>query len=305
MKWRYWLGAVIILAAVSGSEVQSMSNLAEVKAVEMWTMPREGASELQVRTPDGAVRVVAEDRDGIHVDAIKTARAESDADARALLAEMQVTHRREGDRWIVEASWPNRPHLRGEGSSFGMNISRTVAFEVRVPRDMRLEARSSDGAVEATGVREARLRTDDGSISAREIGGRLEAHTSDGSIRVEGCAGPVAVETSDGSITIRQARSPVKATTSDGSIDVEVDAVDGTAQVELTTSDGGINLRLPAEISARVQADTQDGHVEMQPATNARFNRSRSHLEAVLGDGRGSVRLRTSDGGIRIRLAGR
>src|SRR5262249_49624761 len=97
---------------------------------------------------------------------------------------------------------------------------------------------------------------------------------------------------------------PVRATTSDGSIDVELERADGAPQVELTTSDGGINLRLPAEISARVQADTQDGHVSIEPPTNARFNRGRSHLEAVLGDGGGSVRLRTSDGGIHIRLAG-
>jgi hypothetical protein len=249
--------------------------------------------------------VVAEERDGIHVDAIKKASAASDEDARALLAEMQVTHRREGERWIVEASWPNRPRLRNGSSTAWMNISRTVAFEVRIPREMRLEARSSDGAVEVTGVRDARIHTDDGSIRAWDIGGRLDAHTSDGSIRIEGCAGPVAAETSDGSITIRRARSPLKASTSDGSIDVEVDGADGAAQVELTTSDGGISLRLPAEISARVQADTQDGHVEMHPAPNARFNRSRSHLEAVLGDGRGLVRLRTSDGGIRIRLAER
>jgi hypothetical protein len=302
MKCTIWLGAVVVVAVWGAQEVRSMSNRVEVKAVEMWTMPQEGASELRVRTPDGSIQVVAEDRDGIHVDAIKTASAMSDEDARALLAEIQVTHRREGERWIVEATWPNRSRVSSAG---WMNVSRGVAFEVRVPRDMRLEATSSDGSVDVAGVREARLHTDDGSIHAREIGGRLDAHTSDGSIRVEGCGGPVAVETSDGSITIRQARSPLRATTSDGSIDVELERAEGAAQVELTTSDGGINLQLPSEIDARLQADTNDGRVQMDPPTNARFNRDRSHLEATLGDGRGSVRLRTSDGGIRIRLASR
>jgi DUF4097 and DUF4098 domain-containing protein YvlB len=304
MERRLWLAAAVVLAVGCTNEVRSMSNQIEVKAVEMWTLPREGASELHVRTPDGAIQVVATDRDDIQVDAIKKARAESDGDARALLEEMQVTRRRDGDRWIVEASWPNRPRLQREGASSFTNYGREVAFEIRVPRGMRLEARSSDGAVEVTGVREARLHTEDGSIRAREIEGRLDVHTSDGSIRIEGCAGPVAAETSDGSITILQARSPVRATTSDGSIDVELEQAEGPAQVELTTSDGGINLRLPAEISARVQADTEDGHVTMEPATRARFNRGRSHLETVLGDGRGTVRLRTSDGGIHIRLAG-
>src|SRR3954469_9298433 len=127
---------------------------------EEWTLPREAASVLELRTQGGNIRVTGAAVDELHVRAVKTARGRSEADARAFLERMQVERRREGDRWVVEAGWPApRPRDIEEAH---------VNLEIQVPRGMRLEAESRGGNVEASGVGETRLHTGGGNIEAGE-----------------------------------------------------------------------------------------------------------------------------------------
>jgi Putative adhesin len=332
IKQRIWVGAVIVLMGWSWGRAFSMRNRYEAKARQDFTLPREGAHELELRSPAGNIRVVAGDRDQIRVDAEKRVRADRESDAEAFLAQMKIDRRRDGDRWIVEATWPE-PRRHDVESPY-------INFEIQVPRGMSLAARTGGGNMEAEGIGEARLRTGGGNVTAREVSGlldvntgggniettggrdaqlhtgggnisarsvegRLKAHTGGGNIEVQGSVGPVEVDTGGGNITIRRAESPVKATTGAGNVEVEVARARGAAQVELGTGAGDLMLHLPEGVDARVEADTGLGRVDIEPSTNARFNRGRTHAEAVLGDGRGSVRLHTGVGGVRVRLAGR
>jgi putative adhesin len=328
MKWMIGIVPALLLAAWGRSE--SSGSRHQVTEPEEWTLPREGASGLELRTQGGNIRVVGAAVEQLQVRALKKARGDSDADARAFLELMRVERRRDGDRWVVEASWPEpRPRHIEEAN---------VSFEIQVPHGMRLDAESRGGNVEVSGVGETRLHTGGGNIQARDIGGALDvhtgggnlqvdactgpidletgggnieihqaqhavkAHTGGGNIQVEGRAGPVDAHTGGGNIGIRQAESPVKAITGAGNVQVEIARASGAAQVELGTGAGNVDLRLPQDISARVEANSNLGHVQMEPAAGAQYNRGHGHLQAVLGDGQGSVRLRTGVGGIRIRL---
>src|SRR4051794_34945132 len=127
---------------------------------EEWTLPHEAASALELRTQGGNIRVQGASVDELQVRAVKTARGGSEANARAFLEQMIVERRRDGDRWVVEAQWPQpRPHDIEEAH---------VNFEIQVPRGMRLEAESRGGNVEASGVGETRLHTGGGNIEAGE-----------------------------------------------------------------------------------------------------------------------------------------
>jgi DUF4097 and DUF4098 domain-containing protein YvlB len=282
-------------AAFDHEEMVSTMEPVKAKAIEDLALPREGASELSVKTSNGAVQVTAGEGDQLQVHAVKEVRSATQAAAEAFLSLMQIERRRDGDRWVIEAAWPEPRAHHVESPS--------VSFEIQVPREMRLEARSSNGRIEATGVTEAHLRTSNGEIRARDLLDRLEAHTSNGAIRIEACSGPIDAKSDNGRVEVHGARSPVKAHTSNGAIDVEVAAAHPAAQVELGTSNGAIDLRLPADVSARLEADTSLGRIDIDPQTNAQFSGRRNHVEAVLGAGEGTVRLRTSNGGIRIRLA--
>jgi hypothetical protein len=261
---------------------------------EEFSLPREGAAALAVRTTNGAIQVAAGDGESIRVQATKHVRGRSEAAARAFLTEMRIERRRDGDRWIVEATWP-RPDS-------GEIESPEVRFEIEAPRGMRLEARSTNGAVQATGLAEVALQSSNGRVVAREIGGPCAVRTSNGAVEIDACEGPVEARSDNGSLHLRAVRSPLKGHTSNGGIDAILTTAAGAPDVELTTSNGGIELTLPATISARLEAATSLGRIELTGETGAAQS-SRGRLETTLGSGEGAVRLRTSNGSIRIRLA--
>jgi DUF4097 and DUF4098 domain-containing protein YvlB len=340
----------------------------EAKATEQWSLPVDEVRALRVTTSDSSIRVTGGETDQIHVQSTKTARATTEAAAQAFLDEIQVERRRDGDLWIIEAVWP-KPRPR-EIESAG------VSFDIQMPRRLFLEASSSNGAIEATDVARALLRTSNGQINAREIAESLEARTSNGAVHVEGCGGPVQVttdngrieirraqnqvtartsngavhveecagpleaktengrveirsaqdrinahtsngalqiddcpgpieaRTNNGGIAIRRARHAVHARTSEGRIELELDRGDQPVDAELTTSNSAIDLTLPQGVSTRLVADTCNARITMDPPGPSPFTGSPTHLETVLGTGEGSVRLRTSNGAIRIRLTG-
>jgi DUF4097 and DUF4098 domain-containing protein YvlB len=329
MNWIIEIIPALLLAAWGRSEGSTSRSAAT--RTEEWTLPREGASGLELRNQGGNIRVGGAAVDQLQVRALKKARGDSDADAQAFLELMRVERRREGDRWVVEASWPEPRSHRIESAN--------VSFEIQVPHGMRLEAESRGGNVEVSGVDETRLHTGGGNIEARDIGGALDVHTGGGNLKVEACtgpidlqtgggnieihqarhavkahtgggniqvegrAGPVDAHTGGGNIGIRQAESPVKAITGAGNVQVEVARASGAVEVEMGTGAGNVDLRLPGDVSARVEANTNLGRVQIEPAAGAQDNRGHGHLEAVLGDGQGSVRLRTGVGGIAIRVS--
>lgn len=182
--------------------------------------------------------------------------------------------------------------VQAESSSGDIRIQRAPG---------RVSAQTGHGRIEASETGEAVLHTRSGDVQARGVSGSLEAETGHGVIVIEACAGPVRAESRSGDLRLRDASGPVHATTGHGSITAALRPSEEAVQVELA-GNGEIELSLPATGSARIEADTGSGRVEMQPEVNAQLNPRRTHLEAVLADGRGSVRLRTGIGNIRIRL---
>jgi DUF4097 and DUF4098 domain-containing protein YvlB len=112
----------------------------------------------------------------------------------------------------------------------------------------------------------------------------------------------VDAHTGSGNIEIRRADSPVKAITGSGNVEVEIARSSGAAQVDLGTGAGNLELLLPNDVSARVEANTNMGSVQLEPVAGGHYNRSHNHVQAVLGEGQGSVRLRTGVGNIDIHL---
>jgi DUF4097 and DUF4098 domain-containing protein YvlB len=290
----------------NSSEAASRLNTLEAKGSQGWILPREGASNLYVRTPSGAIRTAAAEEDQIRIQATKEVRGPSEAEAQVFLGQMRIERRREGDRWIVEATWP-------EWVPSGIQ-SAQASFEISLPRGMRLEAQSGNGAVEATGVAGATLRTDSGDLRARDVAGRLDAHTGNGSIEIGRCAGPMEVDSSSGGVTIRQAQNSVTAKAGNGPIRIEA----CVGPVEAASASGAITiLRVPGTVTAA----TGNGGIEVKGVKEARLRTDSGdiragdiagRLDAHTGNGAvevdhcgGPVEVDTSSGGIAIRQAQR
>src|SRR5262249_35151599 len=130
------------------------------------------------------------------------------------------------------------------------------------------------------------LRSGDGSIRGRAVGGEVDVHTGDGSVTLEGRLTGVRAHTGDGSVTIRADEG----STTGGDWDV-------------TTGDGSVTLAIPDGFGAELDAHTGDGGIRTQDITvsNVTGRISRNSLRGRLGNGGHNLRGRTGDGSITIK----
>ncbi|BDZ65511.1 DUF4097 family beta strand repeat-containing protein [Agromyces mangrovi Wang et al. 2018] len=141
----------------------------------------------------------------------------------------------------------------------------TVSYVLEVPEGLDVSGRTSNGAIELTGVADVDVATSNGRIELDDVTGTVEVETSNGRIIGNDLTG-------DG----------VDASTSNGPIEIEL----GTPQdVTARTSNGPIELRVPGGPYA-VETDTSNGRVDVDIATDP--------------NGEFTLDLRTSNGSIDV-----
>ena len=198
-----------------------------------------------------------------------------------------------------------------------------------VEGDAKLE--TGGGSVDAGGVTGTlHVTTGGGSITLRKNAGPVEAETGGGSIRVEdaqsstvlttggggisvtGSKNGTRVKTGGGSINLENIRGYVVASTGGGSIDVEL-IPEGNTNSSVTTGGGEIQLRLPENAKARIDAEIEQGHGWGRsrerhgirsdfPAENSEKDEEGSIISAryILNGGGPTIVLRTSGSDIEI-----
>jgi hypothetical protein len=293
-----------------------------------WRLERQLAlqpgGELQVDVSGGGVTV--------------TGGAESGA-AVLVTADRDVT-----DRFTFELSGDGQ-HARilskrkGGWSWFSFGSSEGLHFEVRVPRQTRVDVKSSGGGVQVANLEgKAIVRSSGGGLKALDVVGDIDLDTSGGGITIERVHGNARLDTSGGSIHVRSVIGNVGADTSGGGI--EVDGV--TGDLNATTSGGGVHVtdvggRLNAEssggpVSATLRTvmpaggklSSSGGGVSLEVAPTARFtvdasssggsvqcdlpvvahHVSRTELKGDVNGGGPVLRLESSGGGVHIGTAG-
>ena len=234
---------------------------------------------VEVETRNGSIRVESWSGTEVQVTARKKVRAGDSARAAELLAEIEIIVEESGGTVRIEADTPSS----GLRSGWSRNESVSVSFEIKVPDDAEVKARSNNGSIEVRdlGAR-AWLRTNNGSIKARGVGGALEANSNNGSIKAYDIRGPVDAETNNGSIVAEITSS---------------DLADG---VRMSTTNGSVELRLEAGVAASITARTRNGSVssDFPGGTQDRHKRT---LELDLNGGGPRVELESTNGSIRVR----
>ncbi|HET9986498.1 MAG TPA: DUF4097 family beta strand repeat-containing protein [Longimicrobiales bacterium] len=160
---------------------------------------------------------------------------------------------------------PNECRPGGGGRSETRNNDVQVEWVVRVP-----------AGVDFVG------RTVNGDADARDLRGDVDLATVNGgvSISTSGLA---------------------RASTVNGSVDVSMGRTDWTGRLEFQTVNGGIDLTLPADLSAEVTASTVNGGISTDfPLTiSGRFSPRR--IQGTVGTGGRDLALKTVNGGIELR----
>jgi hypothetical protein len=218
--------------------------------------PADFARGLTVHAPEnGGMIVRGWDRNEVLVKACKAVGASDDAEAKALLAQLQlevnggqVTARapRDGrdDRWVVH-------------------------FLINVPRNIKLA-----------------LDAHNGPITLRDVSGAVTASTVNGPIDVYRCAGELSVEATNGPIKLTRSSGNIRVRSENGPLDVELAGTQwsGTG-LDASAENGPIKLRIPQNYKSGVEVSSR-GYSPFHCASDACSNATKDW-----GDENKSVRL--------------
>jgi hypothetical protein len=155
--------------------------------------------------------------------------------------------------------------LRAEGPDSDSRAGWSVSFEIRTPRDIDLS-----------------LETQNGGIALESIHGDVDFETVNGGVTLNGLAGNVRGNTTNGGVTAR----------------LTGDTWDGVG-LDVATTNGGVHVSVPDGYSARLDASSVNGGISVGfPVTvQGRIGRE---ISTTLGRGGPLVRVRTTNGGVRV-----
>lgn len=295
--------AVVLLAvaALAGCEVNLNSEGIVSRETKRFDVT--GVPEINIETFEGSIEVHSWDRDEVEVE------IERRAMEQRLVDDMKIAAEQDGNRIVVKVTGPGRSEDDFGGVQIGVHFSPSARMRVALPRNSEITAMSGDGSITIEDVNgKISLRTNDGSVRASRVGGEIVVRSGDGAIRMDRAEGALDLETDDGSITLDATPTTLRARTSDGTIRLEIkpDAV-MAADWDVQTADGSVVLTLPAEFNGVLDAETRDGVVranhpklrEVERNAEDRDERRRK-LQATLGTGGRTFRIRSGDGSIRI-----
>ena len=229
-----------------------------------------GKPDLRVDSNDGAVNIRTWDRKEIE------ARVYTEG-WKIAPGEVTISDHQTGDHVELEVRIPHH----GFEITFGR---RSVRVELQVPRNLRSDIHTGDGAITVDGLHgETHLSTGDGHIEADRLDGTLDAQTGDGRMRVRGRFDLLNLHTGD------------------GSIEAEIESGSKiSSEWRVRTGDGHVTLRLPRDFSADLDVHTGDGHIDSDLPVTVSGARRENELRGRLNAGGPPLVVRTNDGSIRL-----
>lgn len=281
-----WLTGDLAVRAES-----SAGDISQSRGTYLQTVEREimcgAAPTVILHNQNGGVTVTAWDKDAVSVIARKhvreskgfwafvgfRAQSASDASIQAALDEIEVDIASTPEKVSIDTVLPR--HVGG---------GRWVEYELRVPLHSMLELHTSNGRIDVT-----------------EVAGDLVLESSNGQIVTNKTFGNVRADTSNGAVTCRDAGGPLDLESSNGAITVQYSGeLAADAEITCTTSNGSIDLTLPQRATFALEARTSNGRIRSDFPLTLPAEDNPKHIAGTVGAGGPTVRLRTSNGSIRI-----
>jgi DUF4097 and DUF4098 domain-containing protein YvlB len=266
-----------------------------------------GPTTVRVQVDDSRVRVITSDTDQVEF------RVTSEGFAAVNIGrKLHIDSRQNGNQ--VELTVRLTP-----GVTLGINNKR-LSTEVRMPKNADLQLETSDGNVEMSDLHgNIVVHTSDGAIKASQLSGTIDIRSNDGDIAVQMLAGTFKLHSGDGKIHATQLDGNCNASTRDGPIQVagrfdslDVKSGDGTVSVRaepgskmsstwsITTQDGGVEVAIPKDLSAKLDAGTRDGHVSLGLPVSVEGNVDPKTVRGTINGGGPTLFIHTGDGTIHL-----
>jgi DUF4097 and DUF4098 domain-containing protein YvlB len=155
--------------------------------------------------------------------------------------------------------------------------------------------------VESDGPRN--LRDEGWSVSYRLAVPRalnLSLQTTNGGISIQDVESNVEFRTTNGGVKLARVDGNVRGGTTNGGLNIELEGPGWQGDgLDVATTNGGVHLAIPEHYSASLDASTNNGGMNIDVPGGSRDRRSR-RVALQLGSGGAPIRVRTSNGGIRV-----
>ncbi len=174
--------------------------------------------------------------------------------------------RADADRLLRDVEVRTDGEIRADGPRAGRDEHWSATFELWVPRRTDLALEANNGGIAIDAVRgDIRFRTTNGGVSLDGLGGTVRGETQNGGLAVT-----------------------LSGTRWDG------------AGLDAGTHNGGVSVNVPSSYNADLATGTVNGGLSIDfPVTvGGRIGRS---IETRLGAGGTPIRVRTTNGGVRVR----
>jgi hypothetical protein len=128
----------------------------------------------------------------------------------------------------------------------------------------------------------------------------LNLTTTNGGITVEAVDSRVELRTTNGGVKLSRVAGDVEGRTTNGGIEVDLDGTTWNgAGLDLQTTNGGVRLSIPTQYNAHLETGTKNGNIRIDFPVTFQGTLGRT-FSTDLGSGGPTVRVRTSNGGVRI-----
>jgi hypothetical protein len=173
---------------------------------------------------------------------------------------------------------------------------------VTVPRGMALNVSSGNGEVSVTSAAsEAKVGSGNGKVRVSGVQGRVDASSGNGTVTVDDVTGPVNASSGNGDVSIGTVNGPVSASSGNGDILVSMDRLTGDGDLEFSSGNGRIEVTVPSDFSAEVQASTGNGRITTDFPIQLVGRISPTRLRGTIGDGKRRLTMSTGNGSMEIR----
>ena len=180
---------------------------------------------------------------------------------------------------------------RNHGGNWNNNIRNDteVTFTIRVPADVKLDAKTVSGDLLASGLR-----------------GTLDLGSVSGDVRLTDAEGDVInANTVSGEIELTRVRgTEVSAETVSGDVTFE-GTIAPKGRYDFKTLSGDVELKLPGRPDAEFRGTTFSGGVDTDWPVSREGKQNRHRLTATWGQGGAQIDVESFSGDVRVRQAGR
>ena len=264
-------GMVLALAALFVGGAMAAPEVRAEEVAKSYSVS--GHAKVRVVTDDGSVRVSTGDIKQVELRVVYR--------GYVLDRDLHVTTAQNSDTVEIVAK-------TGNNWSWKWNVRHSeLRVEIHMPKDADLDVTTGDGSVEADSITgnvdihtgdghitlqgakgDIHLRAGDGSIEGRGLDGRLDATTGDGHVNIQGRFDSLNIKTGDGNVTAR---------------------ANGGSKVlntwNIHTGDGSVDLELPGELQANIDAGTHDGHISLDIPVTVEGTFSSSRISGKMNGG--------------------